>query len=64
MCPASAKAKEAYARFNKIWLDEAWLNPLLGSDRIELIGSNVRGADEYFITIQQQMNMAKIWKKA
>ncbi len=62
--PASTKAKEVYSRFNKLWLEQAWLLPMLGNDRIELVADNVRGADEYFLTIQQQLNFAKVWKKA
>ena len=62
--PVSPKAKDVYGRFSKVWLDEAWLLPIFGNDRIELIGDKVRGANEYFLTIHQQLNFAKIWKKA
>ncbi len=62
--PVGPKAKDVYGRFNKLWLEDAWLLPIFGNDRIELVGDNVRGADEYFLTIQQQLNFAKIWKTA
>ncbi len=61
--PASAKAKEGYSRFNKLWPNEAWLLPFQGADRIELVGDKVRGFGEYFLTLSQSPNFAKVWKK-
>ncbi len=61
--PLGAPAKEVYKRFNKLFVEEAWLLPYAPYDRIDLVGDKVRGFG-YLITIAGSPNYAKVWKKA
>ncbi len=60
----SGEAKALYARFNKVWLDDPWIVPLEPSGALDVVGPNVQGFDEYFISPLQAPNFGKIWLKA
>lgn len=61
--PLSAGAKQQYARFNKMWLEDPWMLPLQPRIRIDVVGEKLQGLNDYFITIYQSFDMAKLWKK-
>lgn len=63
--PLSEQAKAVYKRFNKLFLEEAWLLPFAPYDRIDLVGSKVRGFDGYILEPGAgSPNWALLWKKA
>lgn len=62
--PLSAEAKTQYAAFNKLFVEDPWLIPMFGGGRVDLIGSKVKGYDEYFVTPAESPNYAKLWKTA
>lgn len=62
--PMSSEAKALYKKFNQLWLDQAWLVPFAPNVRIDVVGANVQGFDEYFLTLSQSPNFVKVWKKA
>ena len=62
--PLGEEAREQYARFNRMWIDDPWLLPVHTNQRIEVANSNVKGYDEHFVTIFEQPNMAKVWLEA
>lgn len=47
--PISTEAKAVYDRFNKLFLEEAWILPFGAYSRIDLVGEKVRGFDGYLI---------------
>ena len=59
--PVGEGAREQYARFNQMWLDDPWLLPVHTNQRIEVANANVKGYDEHFVTIFEQPNLAKVW---
>ena len=59
--PLGEGAREQYARFNQMWLDDPWLLPVHTNQRIEVANANVKGYDEHFVTIFEQPNLAKVW---
>lgn len=59
--PLGEEAREQYARFNQMWLDDPWLLPIHTNQRIEVANPNVQGYDEHFVTIFEQPNLAKVW---
>ena len=61
---AGEEAREQYARFNQMWLDDPWLLPVHTNQRIEVANANVKGYDEHFVTIFEQPNLAKVWLEA
>ncbi|MGH2631890.1 MAG: ABC transporter substrate-binding protein [Tepidiformaceae bacterium] len=60
--PLSAEAKVQYKAFNALFLNDPWLIPMFPAERIDLIGTKVRGFGEYFVTLGESPNFAKIWK--
>ena len=62
--PVGEEAREQYARFNQMWLDDPWLLPVHTNQRIEVTNPNVKGYDEHFVTIFEQPNLAKVWLEA
>lgn len=63
--PLSDEAKAVYKRFNQLFLEEAWILPFSPYDRIDLVGSKVRGFDGYIIEPGAgSPNWAMLWKKA
>ncbi len=62
--PLGEEAREQYARFNQMWIDDPWLLPIHTNQRIEVANPNVKGYDEHFVTIFEQPNMAKVWLEA
>ncbi len=62
--PVGEEAREQYARFNQMWLDDPWLLPVHTNQRIEVANSNVKGYGEHFVTIFEQPNLAKVWLEA
>ncbi len=62
--PLGEDAREQYARFNRMWLEDPWLLPVHTNQRIEVANANVKGYDEHFVTIFEQPNLAKVWLEA
>ena len=62
--PLGEGAREQYARFNRMWLEDPWLLPVHTNQRIEVANANVKGYDEHFVTIFEQPNLAKVWLEA
>jgi peptide/nickel transport system substrate-binding protein len=60
----SEAAKAQYARFNKLFHDDAWMIPLNANVGIDLQSPNVTGFDEYFIAIHWSLNFGKLGLKA
>jgi peptide/nickel transport system substrate-binding protein len=58
--PNSADAKAIYVTLNKILREDPWVVPLQPFARIDLVGANVRGFGDYFITMSQSPNFGKI----
>lgn len=60
--PLSDQAKAEYKKFNALYLDDPWMIPMYPAARVDLIGSKVKGYGEYFVTLGDSPNYAKIWK--
>lgn len=60
--PLSEEAKAVYARFNQLFLDEAWLIPFGAYARIDLYGSKVRGVEYMIEPGAGSPNFALLWK--
>jgi peptide/nickel transport system substrate-binding protein len=58
--PNSPEAKAQYVSLNKILREDPWVVPLQPFARIDLVGANVRGFGEYFITMSQSPNFGKV----
>ena len=62
--PVSPAAKEQYARFNKLWIEDPWVLALEPNSRVDLFSAKVRGNDEYLGAPGSSANWGRIWKKA
>ncbi|MCC7366489.1 MAG: ABC transporter substrate-binding protein [Dehalococcoidia bacterium] len=62
--PLGPEAKQLYARFNRLWMDDPWVIPLEPSGALDVVSSKVRGFDEYFIQPLQAPNFGKVWLEA
>jgi peptide/nickel transport system substrate-binding protein len=62
--PLGPEAKELYARFNRLWLEDPWIIPLEPSGALDVASPKVQGFDEYFIVPLQAPNFGRIWLKA
>jgi peptide/nickel transport system substrate-binding protein len=62
--PLSDQAKALYKQFNALFLDDPWLFPFAPYDRIDLVGSKVRGVEYLIEPGAGTPNFAKLWKKA
>lgn len=63
MDPLSPQAKEQYARFSKLWLDDPWLFPYQGREEIHIISDKLQNTQELFVTPTGSPNWGKVWKK-
>ena len=61
--PNSAAAKEQYARFNKLWLEDPFILSLQPNMRVDLYSAKVRGNEEYLGAPGGAPNWCRIWKK-
>jgi peptide/nickel transport system substrate-binding protein len=59
--PNSAAAKEQYARFNKLWLDDPWLLPYVPWHPINLVANKVKG---YYVNLNGVADLGAFWKTA
>jgi len=62
--PSSAAAKEQYARFNKLWVEDPFILALQPGSRVDLYSAKVRGNDEYLGAPGGVQIWGRIWKKA
>jgi peptide/nickel transport system substrate-binding protein len=59
--PLSPQAKEQYARFNKLWLDDPWLLPLVPWHPINIVSDKLQG---YSANLSGAVDFGVIWKKS
>jgi len=62
--PLGPEAKELYARFNRLWIEDPWIIPVLPSGALDIVSPKVQGFDEYFVLPLQAPNWGRIWLKA
>ncbi len=61
MDPLSAAAKEQYARFNDLWLNNPFLVPLAPNAGPQLVSERVRGYGEFLVSPANQPVFANVW---